>query len=37
MKGLVCYDAEPNCSMNIFDVVVSVLNFDWCFSAHFVA
>jgi len=37
MKRVVCYDAEPNCSMCLSEHVVSMLNFDWHFSAHFVS
>jgi len=36
MDTLVRYDAEPNCSMQHVVYVVSMLNFDWRFCAHFV-
>jgi len=34
-KYVVCYDAEPNGSIHLFESVVSVLNFDVVFCACF--
>jgi len=28
--NVVCYDAEPNCSIRFFESVVSMLNLKWC-------